>query len=161
MATWHRQVSTALVLVMLLVVLAGCSRTVTTEVGEGSCTTAIGEHPKFELTGGPTFVASVHPGGFLKATVPIESVQPGPFDFVQWDVLDLLLAVDPDWLVWFPDLNPTLGTGTTVVNIHVYGNEPAGSYGLRLRGRAYAGSIMQGSPTLVGECFQPFVLRIN
>jgi hypothetical protein len=157
----HRQVRTALGLAMVLLALAGCSRTTTTSVGPFYCTSAIGSHPQFVLTGGPTYTASAHAGGFLTTSLPIESVQSGPFDFVQWDVLDLLLAVEPDWLVWFTDMNPTMGTDTTVVNIHIYGNEPSGDYGLRLRGRAYAGSILEGTPTLVGECFQPFVLRID
>jgi hypothetical protein len=158
----HRQVRTALVLAVVVLALAGCSRTTTTGVGSFYCTSAIGSHPQFVLTGGPTFTASPHAGGFLRASLPIESVETGPFDFVQWDVLDLLLTVEPDWLTWFTTgTNPTMGTDTNVVEIHIYGNEPAGDYGLRLSGRAYAGSVLEGTPTLVGECFQPFVLRIN
>ena len=45
--------------------------------------------------------------------------------------------------------------------ITVYAETPPGEYGLKLRGLAHTGSFIEGSPVVVGECFRPFVLRVN
>jgi hypothetical protein len=147
----------------IVVALTACAST-PTGLPDYFCTPSIGNYPDFELAGGDPSYDAVKPGasGVTVVTVPIAMVKDGPFDFVVWDVLDLVGYLQPpDTMQYTVDTNPTVGTATTFVSINVYAWTPVGDYGLKLRGLAYTGSFFEGASTVVGECFRPFVLSVR
>ena len=140
-----------------------CSPT-PTGMPDYSCTPSIGLLPFFEFTNETAVFMTGRPapGGASQVRVEIASVGAGAFDFVIWDVLDLIgYAQPPDSMTYMVEQNPTNGTATTSALITVYAETPPGEYGLKLRGLAHTGSFIEGSPVVVGECFRPFVLRVN
>lgn len=158
-----RHVLLAALVGSIVLALAACART-PTGLPDFFCTPSIGNYPDFELAGGDPSYDAVKPGsgGVTVVTVPISKVTDGPFDYVLWDVLDLVGYLQPpDSMEYTVDTNPTDGSSTTFVSINVYAWTPVGDYGLKLRGLAHTGSFFEGTGTVVGECFRPFVLSVR
>jgi hypothetical protein len=151
MARWQ-QVRTALALTLITLVAAACTQPTGTGLAAYSCST--GSDPFFEL-----FRADYDTRDTNMVKIPITFVRSGPFSSILWDVVELAGTNEPPQFTTYADESPTLGTDLTALNVHVYSVNP-GTYGLRVRGRAYSGSFESGDYTLVGECFRPFTLTV-
>lgn len=151
---------------LTFLVVSACA---TTPTGTAAffCTTSIGDLPVFQLPGSQNPFTASRPseGGVTQLEIAIV-VDPGAFDYADWDVLDLIGYNQPpdsmEFIIEYGDPNTGWPDAEdALLKINVYSWTPPGEYGLKVRGLAYTGEFFTGEGVLVGECFRTFVVSVQ